>query len=169
MDDGLASKGRIVVAICFNICTWATSRSCQTASLPGHGMLGTGDSHMLVYPRIACWAMSLGLAALAPIAAAQPVFTTLVAIGSATPLVLGADGVLYGVGGGQIFPECPGGCGGMFSLTPPATGGGPWTETIIYSFTSIQDGIGAACNAELQGGLYGVHQYQPRRDQNQLA
>src|SRR5580700_2682924 len=98
---------------------------------------------MPVNPRIICWAMSLGLAALAPFAVAQPVFTNLVAIGSATPL-LGDDGALYGIGGGQIFPECPGGCGGVFSLAPPPAGGDPWTETTIYAFTSIQDGIGAA-------------------------
>src|SRR5580658_2560345 len=113
---------------------------------------------MLVNPRLACW-MFVGLAALAPFAAAQPVFTNLVAIGSATPLVLGADGALCGVGAGQIFPECPGGCGGMFSLTPPPTGGGPWTETMIYSFTSIQDGIGAAGDTLIMGtngGLYGT-------------
>jgi hypothetical protein len=72
---------------------------------------------------------------------------------------LGADGALYGIGGGQIFPECPGGCGGVFSLAPPPAGGDPWTETTIYAFTSIQDGIGAAGDTLIMspsGSLYGT-------------
>jgi len=96
---------------------------------------------MLVNLRMVCCGMVLGLLH-ASFAVAQPVIKVLHTLGSTAPLVLGAGGVLYGVGSGQIFPECPGGCGGIVSLTAPASATGPWTETTIYAFTSIQDGIG---------------------------
>lgn len=32
------------------------------------------------------------------------------------------------------------GCGTVFELTPPATPGGAWTETILYSFTGQNGG-----------------------------
>ena len=102
-------------------------------------------------------AILLGLAGLAPFAAAQPIFTVLKAGGSATPLVLGAGGVLYGIGGGQVFPECPDGCGGVFLLTPPPAPQGSWTETTIYSFTSVQDGVGGSTLLTGPNGLlYGT-------------
>jgi uncharacterized protein YceK len=127
----------------------ANTRSCY---------FGHRSPIILVHPRIACCVLLLVWAALPPFADAQPVITVLHAGGSGTPLLPGPGGVLYGVGGGQIFPECPGGCGGIFSLTPPATGKGPWTETTIYPFTSIQDGIGAAGDTLIMspnGVLYG--------------
>jgi len=56
------------------------------------------------------------------------------------PLV-GPGGELYGttVHGGA-FVNCgstPPGCGTVFELEPPTTPGGPWTETLLYSFTSL--------------------------------
>ncbi len=47
-------------------------------------------------------------------------------------LVMGPGGVLYGTAseGGT------GGIGTVFSLTPPATPGGAWTEAVIYNFTN---------------------------------
>jgi uncharacterized repeat protein (TIGR03803 family) len=48
----------------------------------------------------------------------------------AAPLVLGPNGVLYGTtlyGGANSN-------GTVFALVPPATPGGSWTETIVYSF-----------------------------------
>ncbi len=50
------------------------------------------------------------------------------------------------------------GCGVVFELTPPATEGGDWTETILYSFTGGSDG--STPNGTLifdnQGNLYGI-------------
>ena len=55
-------------------------------------------------------------------------------------VVVGAGGVLYGTtqGGGPGGPTaCYGevGCGTVFSLTPPASTGGPWTEAVLTDFT----------------------------------
>jgi uncharacterized repeat protein (TIGR03803 family) len=50
-------------------------------------------------------------------------------------ITLGRHGVLYGgVGGGAN------GAGAVFSLTPPASPGGQWTEALIYNFTGGLDG-----------------------------
>ncbi len=57
-------------------------------------------------------------------------------------VVKGADGVLYGTtwGGGIVSASCPSGCGTVFSLAPPASAGGSWTETVVYSFSGTPDG-----------------------------
>jgi hypothetical protein len=61
-------------------------------------------------------------------------------------LAMGPGGVLYGVtsvgGAGTCRANGVGGCGTIFSLTPPAASGGPWTETVLYSF----DGVGQTPN-----------------------
>jgi hypothetical protein len=70
-------------------------------------------------------------------------------------VTLGNNGVLYGTttyGGSAISGSpCsnygpagygPMGCGTVFELTPPATLGGAWTETILHSFTG-QNGDGS--------------------------
>jgi hypothetical protein len=61
-------------------------------------------------------------------------------------LTLGPGGVLYGTtpyGGSGSCPFVPyGGCGTVFELTPPASPGGVWTESVIHSFTPA-DGDGA--------------------------
>jgi uncharacterized repeat protein (TIGR03803 family) len=67
-------------------------------------------------------------------------------------LAVGADGTLYGTtyyGGGS---ECASGagCGTVFSLKPPESGSGFWTETILYSFQGGPDGAFPASHA---GGL----------------
>ena len=56
--------------------------------------------------------------------------------GPAAGLISDATGALYGTtanGGAN-------GYGTVFKLTPPAVAGGPWTETVLYSFTGGSDG-----------------------------
>jgi uncharacterized repeat protein (TIGR03803 family) len=64
-------------------------------------------------------------------------------------------GVLYGttVAGGS---GC--GCGVVFKLTPPATTGGAWTETILYSFAGSSDGAYPEAGLVFgsNGALYGT-------------
>jgi uncharacterized repeat protein (TIGR03803 family) len=72
-------------------------------------------------------------------------------------LLLGKHGELYGttyVGGSA-------GEGTVFELTPPASPGGKWTETVLYSFDNL-NGNDGAIPGELQlvaddfGSLYGT-------------
>jgi uncharacterized repeat protein (TIGR03803 family) len=51
-------------------------------------------------------------------------------------LAVGNNGRLFGVteNGGRANELCNGGCGTVFSLTPPAFPGGPWTNTPLYAF-----------------------------------
>jgi len=63
-------------------------------------------------------------------------------------LAIGAGGVLYGAtgqGGTGSVTSCGRGgtdfgCGTVYSLTPPASPGGSWTETVLYSFNGGSDG-----------------------------
>ncbi len=69
-------------------------------------------------------------------------------------LAIGPDGSLYGTtrGGGTYNP------GTVSQLTPPASGGGSWTLTVLYSFRGDGDGIlpGAGLVVSKQGVLYGT-------------
>ncbi|HTT63494.1 MAG TPA: choice-of-anchor tandem repeat GloVer-containing protein [Bryobacteraceae bacterium] len=70
-------------------------------------------------------------------------------------LVFGKGGVLYGTTGvGGAFNA-----GTVFSLTPPATSGGAWTETILYNFAT-GSGDATSPNSSLvmdsNGVLYGT-------------
>ena len=59
-------------------------------------------------------------------------------------LAVGAGGTLFGVteDGGYDYCDYGLGCGTVFSLTPPAAPGGPWTEAILYAFKpGIGDGF----------------------------
>ena len=74
-------------------------------------------------------------------------------------VVIGKNGRLYGTtlyGGTGCYTW---GCGTVFELSPPATVGGAWTETVIYSFTG-QNGDGATPVGSLamgkNGDLYGL-------------
>jgi uncharacterized repeat protein (TIGR03803 family) len=73
-------------------------------------------------------------------------------------VVIGSGGVLYGTtfsGGAFDF-------GTAFSLTPPTSPGGPWTETLLHSFgSSSHDGMVPTSVLVIGGGgvLYGTTQY----------
>ncbi len=69
-------------------------------------------------------------------------------------LVIGTSGVLYGttpVGGTANL-------GSVFSLTPPASPGGAWIETVLYSFKGGTDGSGPRAGVVIGTGgiLYGT-------------
>jgi uncharacterized repeat protein (TIGR03803 family) len=83
-----------------------------------------------------------------------------------TSLIIGPTGALYGttaVGGDGGTPVgCNGlGCGTVFELAPPASPGGTWTETVLYSFTGGVDGSGPSASLVIgtQGQLYGTTEY----------
>jgi hypothetical protein len=50
-------------------------------------------------------------------------------------VTIGSGGVLYGTTYDGFF-----GNGNIFSLTPPTSPGGSWTEVILYNFTGLSDG-----------------------------
>ncbi|HUE20669.1 MAG TPA: choice-of-anchor tandem repeat GloVer-containing protein [Bryobacteraceae bacterium] len=62
--------------------------------------------------------------------------------GPQAALTMGPGGVLYGTtqsgGTGSCEYGNGPGCGTVFRLTPPATPGGTWTESVIYSFTGVR-------------------------------
>jgi len=75
--------------------------------------------------------------------------------GSPIGLVIDGAGSLYGVtsdGLGGYDPNCPQGCGTMYKLTPPATGSGPWTETVLQNFG---EGPNSIPIVDGRGNLYG--------------
>jgi uncharacterized repeat protein (TIGR03803 family) len=59
-----------------------------------------------------------------------------------TTLVFDASGNLYGTAsyGGNMSDCNAAGCGVVFELTPPASGSGAWTETVLYAFAGESDG-----------------------------
>ncbi len=56
-------------------------------------------------------------------------------------LLASPSGVLYGVtpNGGDFTTCGQPGCGTVFSLTPPSSPGGAWSEEVLYSF-GLQEG-----------------------------
>ena len=69
-------------------------------------------------------------------------------------MVMGPGGTLYGTttAGGSSNN------GTVFSLTPPASPGGPWTESVLYSFAGAPDGalpVGSLLMGP-RGTLYGT-------------
>lgn len=98
--------------------------------------------------------MLIGLAALltAGIASAATKFKTLYEFqegsdgnGPNGPLIFDAAGAIYGTtinggGTGCIFGGEVIGCGTVFRVTPPATKGGDWSETVLYRFKGASDG-----------------------------
>ena len=67
-------------------------------------------------------------------------------------------GTTYAGGGSANCGGTPGGCGTVFQLTPPATQGAPWTETVLYNFTGLADGANPAGGLlmDRDGNLYGT-------------
>jgi uncharacterized repeat protein (TIGR03803 family) len=78
-------------------------------------------------------------------------------------LVLGGNGVFYGVtqGGNQGPPSSTGNPSTVFSLTPPASPGGVWTENVLCTFASeYGDPLGGILVAKGAAGrpvIYGVN------------
>ena len=58
-------------------------------------------------------------------------------------LAVGTGGKLFGVTltGGTTVGPCTPGCATVFSLTPPAAPGGPWTEGVLHAFSQQTYGI----------------------------
>ncbi len=83
----------------------------------------------------------------------------------AAALISDSKGNLYGAaayGGDTSGSSCPGqnppaGCGVIFELSPPS-GGGAWTETMLYTFTGGHDGgiPYASLTFDSKGNLYGT-------------
>jgi hypothetical protein len=80
-------------------------------------------------------------------------------------LIFDSKGNLYGTtaGGGDTHGLClpQGGCGVVFELSPPVKGGtGPWSESVLYTFTDGNDGgvPTAGLIFDSKGNLYGTTQ-----------
>ncbi len=71
-----------------------------------------------------------------------------------TPLAIGAGGVLYGTTSSGGASDS----GTVFALTPPATLGGNWTESVLYSFAGDTDGAAPYGGVVIGNGgvLYGT-------------
>jgi hypothetical protein len=81
-------------------------------------------------------------------------------------LVIDSSGNLYGTTayggtGGCILLGILYGCGTVYELSPPAQKGAAWTETILYSFQSGNDGYFPSGNLTFDqaGNLYGATQF----------
>ena len=69
-------------------------------------------------------------------------------------VAIGHDGVLYGTTTGGVFNT-----GTVYSLTPPSSAGGAWTETLLHTFTGYpSDGSGPEAGVVIghDGVLYGT-------------
>ena len=73
-------------------------------------------------------------------------------------VVIGSGGVLYGTTEAGGTGTCPGGCGTVYSLAPPASTGGAWSQTVLYSFGGVSDGAGPEAGVAVggDGTLYGT-------------
>ena len=74
-------------------------------------------------------------------------------------VAVASSGVLYGTTDNGGAGPCPLGCGTAFSLTPPASPGGAWTESVLHKFgTKKGDGFLYPSNLVIGPGgvLYGA-------------
>ena len=74
---------------------------------------------------------------------------------------MGESGILYGTTDAGGLGACffyPSGCGTVFSLSPPSSPGGTWTENVLYSFNGGNDGRGPNSSVVIgtNGVLYGT-------------
>jgi len=71
-------------------------------------------------------------------------------------LIMDAVGNLYGTTSQGGNSRCGHGCGTVFQLTP--SGGGTWTQTVLYTFTGGKDGGSPAAGLvfDAAGNLYGT-------------
>ncbi len=74
----------------------------------------------------------------------------------AAGLVFDAVGNLYGTAAGGVFTSKSSNLGGVFQLSP--AGGGPWNESMIYSFLGLSDGYApyGPLVFDGSGNLYGT-------------
>jgi hypothetical protein len=76
-------------------------------------------------------------------------------------LAIDANGAIYGTTQlGGTSTACSEGCGTVFSLAPPSSPGGDWTETVLWSFGGAGGGFSPRAGVVLGAGgvLYGVTQ-----------
>ena len=80
-------------------------------------------------------------------------------------LIIDDAGNLYGVSGYGGTGNCVlfglAGCGTVYELSPPAQKGGAWTETILYSFPTAEQGYLPQGNLvfDSAGNLYGATEF----------
>ncbi|MGD0180018.1 MAG: choice-of-anchor tandem repeat GloVer-containing protein [Terriglobales bacterium] len=80
-------------------------------------------------------------------------------------LIIDDAGNLYGVSGYGGTGNCVlfglAGCGTVYELSPPARKGGAWTETILYSFPTAEQGYLPQGNLvfDSAGNLYGATEF----------
>jgi uncharacterized repeat protein (TIGR03803 family) len=75
--------------------------------------------------------------------------------------VVDSAGNLYGTtyyGGYKTCTNFPGPCGMVYRLAPPASKGGTWVETVLYSFSGVPDGQfpGKGVTLDLNGNVFGT-------------
>jgi len=79
------------------------------------------------------------------------------------PVTMDAEGSLYGTtfAGGINNNYCSAGCGTVFKLTPPASGSGAWSVTVVYSFTGGNGGAQPYSGVLIapDGTLYGTTEF----------